>query len=85
MLHPLTPTGAFTLTRLRLNRTPLVAHRLRQLRQAEQRRLLERYEALLRSLESLAGQQAALLTEQQGLLQEQRTLLALLLRQGEEE
>lgn len=84
-LHALTATGAFTLARLRLNRAPLVAHRLRQLREAEQRRLLSRYEGLLLSLGSLAGQQAALLAEQQKLLQEQRTLLALLLRHEKEE
>lgn len=84
-LHALTATGAFTLARLRLNRAPLVAHRLRQLNQAEQKRLLTRYEGLLLSLGSLAEQQAALLVEQQKLLQEQRTLLALLLRQKKEE
>ncbi len=85
VLFALTTTAAFTLTRLRLNRAPLVAHRLRQLREAEQRRLLNRYEGLLLSLGSLTGQQAALLAEQQKLLQEQHTLLALLLRQREEE
>ena len=84
VLHALTQTAAFTITRLRLNRAPLVAHRLRQLREAEQRQLLNRYEELLFSLRSLTGQQAALLTEQQKLLQEQHSLLALLLRQREE-
>lgn len=85
VLHPLTPTAAFTITRLRLNRTPLIANRLRQLREAEQQRLLHSYESLLRSLESLTDQQATLLTEQQKLLREQRALLALLLQQQEKE
>ncbi|MBS1789058.1 MAG: HNH endonuclease [Acidobacteria bacterium] len=84
VLHALTPAAAFTITRLRLNRAPLVAHRLHQLCEAEQQGLLKRYEELLGSLRSLAGQQAVLLTEQQKLLREQHSLLALLLRQREE-
>ncbi len=46
-LYPTTPTGAFTLKRLRLNRPPLVAHRLRQHQQKEEQRLLVRYRSLV--------------------------------------
>ena len=82
-LHPLTRTGAFTLKRLRLNRPPLVAHRLRRRREAEATRLLVRYRDLTEVVERLLTQQATLLEEQQRLLEEQRRLLRLLL--GNEE
>ena len=78
-LHALTPTGAFTLRRLRLNRPPLVAHRLRKRKQAEATRLLTRYRELLSVIEQLLAQQATLMEEQQGLLEEQQRLLQLLL------
>ena len=52
-LHPLTPTGAFTLRRLRLNRPPLVAYRSRKWQQAEEIRLLTRYRNLVQLLEQL--------------------------------
>lgn len=42
-LYPITPTGAFTLKRLRLNRPPLIAHRLRKHSQGEEQRLLTRH------------------------------------------
>ncbi len=42
-LHPLTSTGVFTQKRLRLNRPPLVAHRLRERQRAEKMYLLSRY------------------------------------------
>ncbi len=79
----MTPTGAFTLKRLRLNRLPLVAYRLRHQSQTEERRLLARYRDLAAVLAQLHQQQVALLDEQQALLEEQRTLLRLLVgRQG---
>jgi hypothetical protein len=78
-LFPLTATGAFTLRRLRLNRQPLVTHRLRKRREVEESRLLTRYRDLVRVLEQLLVQQSALLEEQQHLLREQRDLLRLLL------
>jgi hypothetical protein len=82
-LYPITATGAFTLKRLRLNRPPLVAYRLRQQSQTEEHRLLARYRDLVAMLEQLHQQQVALLEEQQALLEEQRTLLRLLVqRQG---
>jgi hypothetical protein len=78
-LHPLTAVGAFTLRRLRLNRPPLVSHRLRQRLQAEEARLLARYRDLAQVLEHLHRQQAALLEEQRQLLDEERALLRRLL------
>ncbi|MFQ5859018.1 MAG: HNH endonuclease [Anaerolineae bacterium] len=78
-LHPLTPTGGFTLRRLRLNRPPLVAHRLRKREQAEVTRLLTRYRDLVSVIEQLLIQQSALMEEQQQLLEEQQRLLQLLL------
>ena len=82
-LHAITGTGAFTLRRLRLNRTPLVAYRRRQQVQIEERRLLERYRHLVTVLEQLFQQQVILLEEQQRLLETQRTLLQLLLKPKE--
>ncbi len=79
-LYPLTETGLFTLQRLRLNRSPLIQHRLRKRQEKEEQRLLERYRDLTQLLEQLLNQQADLMEEQQELLQEQRELLQLLLR-----
>jgi hypothetical protein len=79
-LYPITPIGTFTLKRLRLNRAPLVAYRLRKQSQADEHRLLERYRELVSVLERLHQQQVALLEEQQALLERQRTLLQQLLR-----
>jgi hypothetical protein len=78
-LYPLTETGAFTLRRLRLNRLPLVAYRLRKRHERESRRLLERYRDLAQLLERLLLQQADLLSEQRELLREQYELLQILL------
>jgi len=79
-LYPRTATGAFTLKRLRLNRAPLVTHRLSKLQRAEEIRLLTRYRDLVRLLEQLHEQIAKLTQEQQVLLKEQQKLLKLLLR-----
>jgi hypothetical protein len=79
MLHPLTATGVFTLTRLRLNRPPLVAYRMRRRQIRETTRLLTRYRDLSRLIEQLLIQQSALIEEQRSLLEEQRLLLRLLL------
>lgn len=78
MLYPITPTGEFTLRRLRLNRPPLVRYRLRRRSLAEEERLLGRYRDLLVLLEQLHQQHEALLEEQRTLLQEQRAWLQLL-------
>lgn len=79
-LHALTPIGSFTLQRLRLNRRPLVAHRLRKREEASTIRLLTRYRDLVRVLEPMLLQQARLTEEQRQLLEEQRMLLQLLLQ-----
>ncbi len=80
-LHPLTATGRFTINRLRLNRPPLVAYRLKQAKRAEQTRLLAQYRDLVQMLELVNRQLEWLLKEQQKLLDEQRKLLTLFLRQ----
>jgi hypothetical protein len=72
-LYPTTPVGQFTLRRLRLNRAPLVAYRLRARAVGEEAQLLARYKDLLTLLEQLYEQQAALLTEHRAFLAEQRT------------
>ena len=80
-LYPITEIGAFTLKRLRLNRLPLIAYRMRKQDEIAEHRLLTRYRDLVVVLEQLRQQQAALLEEQQGLLEEQRRLVQLLLQQ----
>ena len=79
-LYPLTPTGTFTLKRLRLNRPPLVANRLRKIRKIEDDRLLKKYESLAHLLDQMLSQQTELMEEQQKLLREQYELLDLLLK-----
>ncbi|MEW5987040.1 MAG: HNH endonuclease signature motif containing protein [Chloroflexota bacterium] len=83
VIYPLTPTGTFTLKRLRLNRPPLIAYRLRRRQQAEETRLLSRYRDLVLLLEQLHTQLSALLEEQGRLLETQRELLRLLLHREE--
>ncbi len=79
--YPITAVGAFTLQRLRLNRPPLVAYRVRKRGEMAERRILARYRDLVGILEQLHQQQVALLEEQQMLLEEQRRLVQLLLQQ----
>ena len=81
-LYPLSDVGAFTLRRLRLNRPPLIALRLRRRVQAEEARWLARYRDLVEVLKQLNRQQAALLEEQHQFLEEQRELLRRLLGGG---
>lgn len=81
-VYPLTPAGAFTIRRLRLNRPPLIAYRLQQQTRAEDRRLLSELREMVALLEHLQQRHAALLDEQRALLEEQRTLLTLLLRRN---
>jgi HNH endonuclease len=78
-LSPLTPTGAFTLQRLRLNRPPLVAHRLFKRKSIEEAQLLNRYRELLALLEQVNTQLGAVTEEQHSLLEEQQRLLRLLM------
>jgi len=78
--HAVSATGRFTIARLRLNRPPLVAYRLRRSIKTEQQRLLSRYRDLVDLLRQVHDQQAVLLQEQRNLLEQQRHLLSLLLR-----
>jgi len=80
-LYPLTPTGAFTLKRLRLNRSPLVAYRLHKRQQSEETRRLAYYRDLVRLLEQANAQLLKLTKEQQELLKEQQYLLRFFLNQ----
>jgi hypothetical protein len=81
-VYALTPMGAFTIRRLRLNRPPLIAYRLRQQVRAEETRLLAQFRDVVTLLERLQQQHAALLEEQRSLLEEQRTLITLLLKRN---
>ncbi len=78
-LYPLSPTAAFTIRRIRLNRPALVTHRLAKRRQTEALAMLRQYHSLADLLERLLTEQAGLLDEQQRLLEAQRGLLRLLL------
>lgn len=82
-LHPLTQTAAFTITRLRLNRPPLVAYRVRRRDQEQRKQALVRYRELLQLQEHLQAQIATLLEEQRRLMEEQQALLRLLLNRTE--
>jgi HNH endonuclease len=81
-VYPLTQTGAFTIRRLRLNRPPLIAYRLRQQARAEEARLLTQFRDVVALLERLQQQHAALLDEQRALLEEQQAILTLLLKRN---
>lgn len=78
-LYPLTAKGTFTLKRLRLNRPPLVAYRMRKRQQAEETLLLSHYRDLVHLLEQANTQLQRLAEEQQELLKEQWYLLKLFL------
>lgn len=78
-LNGLTPTGIFTIQRLRLNRPPLVAYRINKRRTIEETQLLNRYRELLILLEQVNSQLVEVTEEQQLLLQEQQNLLRLLM------
>ncbi len=79
-LHPLTATGAFTIKRLRLNRFPLVAHRLRKQQHIQEIRLLTRYKETIELLEKMHNQQSELMVEQKQLLREYKNWLSFLLK-----
>jgi HNH endonuclease len=83
-LYPSTEVGAFTLKRLRLNRPPLIAYRVRRRQHAEEIRLLTWYREVIQLLEHLTTQLSVLTDEQQQLLEEQRELLKLLLSAAEQ-
>ena len=80
-IYPRTAIGSFTIARLRLNRPPLVAYRLRHTARIEEAQLLVQFRDVIGLLEQLQTQHAALLNQQRVLLEEQRALIFLLLRQ----
>ncbi|MCI0696769.1 HNH endonuclease [candidate division KSB1 bacterium] len=75
MLQPLTEVGAFTLSCLRLNRRPLVAHRLLKRQEDEKSRLLTYYRERLRVREQLLAHQAEVINDQQKRFEEQWRIL----------
>ena len=76
-LHPITPTGAFTLAHLVLNRPALVQHRLSRFQRAEDVRSLEQYREMAQLLKQMQEQLFALLREHGALLKQRRDLLKL--------
>jgi hypothetical protein len=79
-LYPITATGVFTIQRVRLNRIPLIAHRLRNQQASEDQRLLEELRGVLQLQEQLQEYHATLIEEQKLLLQQQRELLVFLIQ-----
>src|SRR5262249_48972183 len=77
-VHAITPTGEFTVARLRVNRPALVAHRAPHLSRAAEQSLLQQYRDLLTLLEQTQQRHAALLDDHRALLLEQRNLIRLL-------
>ncbi len=78
-LTALTPTGIFTIKRLRLNRSQLIAARQRRQQQLQVEKLLRRYQELITLQSRINNQLTDLAIEQQVLLTEQREWLRMLL------
>jgi hypothetical protein len=78
-LTALTTTGIFTIKRLRLNRSQLIAARQRRQQQSQVKRLLQRYQELMTLQAQINIQLTDLAMEQQMLLKEQRKRLRMLL------
>lgn len=78
-LQPLTEIGAFTLRCLRLNRQPLIDHRLQKRQNAETVRLLIHYREMARLNNQALTHQAELLEEQRKRIEEQQRILQLFL------
>jgi HNH endonuclease len=78
-LTALTPVGVFTIRRLRLNRSQLIAARQRRQQQLQVERLLQRYQELTTLQAQINIQLTDLTMEQQALLKEQRKWLRILL------
>jgi hypothetical protein len=78
-LTALTPTGVFTIKRLRLNRSQLIAARQRRQQQLQVEKLLRRYQELTTLQSRINIQLTDLAIEQQVLLTEQREWLRILL------
>ncbi|MBE9031746.1 HNH endonuclease [filamentous cyanobacterium LEGE 11480] len=79
-LTALTPTGEFTIARLRLNRHQLVKARQQRHQQQQTQLLLKNYQDLTQLLTQTNHQITNLAQAQQTLLEEQRQLLRILLR-----
>lgn len=78
-LTALTPIGVFTIRRLRLNRSQLIAARQRRQQQLQVERLLQRYQELTTLQAQINTQLTDLAIEQKVLLKEQRKWLRMLL------
>jgi hypothetical protein len=78
-LIALTPTGVFTIKRLRLNRSQLIIARQRRQQQLQVERLLRRYQKLTTLQSQINIQLTDLAMEQQMLLKDQRKWLRILL------
>ncbi len=78
-LTALTPIGVFTIRRLRLNRSQLIAARQRRQQQLQVEKLLQRYQELTTLQAQVNIQLTDLTMEQQLLLKEQRKWLRMLL------
>jgi HNH endonuclease len=78
-LIALTPTGVFTIKRLRLNRSQLIVARQRRQQQLQVERLLRRYQKLTTLQSQINIQLTDLAMEQQMLLKDQRKWLRILL------
>lgn len=74
-LQPMTPTGAFALRLLHLNRSALIDYRKKRQQEQTNLRWLSQLQALAQIYEQLIEQQAQLIMEQRALLEEQRELL----------
>jgi HNH endonuclease len=79
-LTPLTPTGEFTINRLRLNRSQLIAARQQRNQQQQTERLLQSYQEITTLLAQSNRQITNLAQAQNKLLEEQCQLLRILLR-----
>lgn len=81
-LDSLTPTGAFTIRQLRLNRPQLVARRQRNWGATEAQKQLELYRGIVAVAGQLLSESSTLASAQSELLQDLRGLLARLLGSG---
>lgn len=82
LLQPITECGSFTIRRLQLNRSALIAYRQRQQMVHDQSDLLAYYRDLASVQNRLIKQLTKLTEEQQHLLKEQQYLLQLLFRRS---
>src|SRR5262249_3059734 len=78
-MHPITPTGKFTLDRLRLNRRELIEYRRRRRFDEEMTDILVQHRELLESLKRLHQQYKKAVEENKELLQEQKAALSRIL------